>query len=103
MHVHVEDARLLPEEVVVQRGDLEAVVEQRRHHRIDFVFGEHEVAHHHVGAARPLGQRDPAAEPERRGRRPLSDGDLQVAARDVHLQHAVLEVARAAERVSTAW
>ena len=45
-----------------------------------------------------LGERDPAAEAERRGRARPRDGDAQIAARDVDLQHAVLEVALLAER-----
>ena len=101
VHVHVEDARLLPEEMVVQRGDLEPVVEQRRHHRVDLVLGQHEVAHHHLLAAVALGHRHPAAEAERRRRRTAGDGDASVAARDVDLQHAVLEVAGPPSAVRT--
>ena len=45
-----------------------------------------------------LRERDPAAESERRRRRPAADGDVQVVARDVDLQHAILEVALLVER-----
>ena len=68
VHVHVEHARLVPEEVVVQSRNLEAVVEQRGHHRIDLVLRQDEVAHHHIHAAGAFGHRDPAAEAERRRR-----------------------------------
>src|SRR5262249_51500530 len=38
VNVHVIDARLVPEEVVVKRGCLEAVVQQSRHYRVHFVL-----------------------------------------------------------------
>jgi hypothetical protein len=84
--------------MVVQRGHREPVVQQRRHDGIHLVFGQHEVAHHHVVSFRSVRQCHPAAEPER-GRRGASlDRDLQIVARDVDLEHAVLEVAGLAER-----
>ncbi len=33
VHVHVKDARLFPEEMIVERRDLEAVREYQGHHR----------------------------------------------------------------------
>ena len=98
VHVHVEDARLFPEEVIVQRGDVEAVVEESGHHGVHLVLGEDEVAHEDVRAARPFREGDPPSETEGRRRGPAGDGDVQVAARDVHLQDAVLEVALLAQR-----
>ena len=63
------------------------------------VFRQHEVAHHHVHPAIALRERDPAAETERRRRGHAVDGDLQIAAGNVDLEHVVLEVARPAERL----
>ena len=54
VHVHVEDARLVPEEVVVQRGHFQTVVEQRGHHGINLFLREDQIARHHVHA-RALG------------------------------------------------
>jgi hypothetical protein len=50
VHVHVEDARLLPEEVMVESRHVQPVLQQGRHDGIHLVLGEHEVAHHHVHA-----------------------------------------------------
>ena len=84
--------------MIVQRRHFEAVIEQRRHHRIHFLLGEDEVAHHHVHAAGPLCHRHPAAESKRRWRLDAGDGHADVIARDVHLEDAGLEVALLAER-----
>ncbi len=54
VHVHVENARLFPEEVIVQGGHVETIVEKRRHHGIDFVLSQDEIAHHDVHAASPF-------------------------------------------------
>jgi hypothetical protein len=93
MDVHVGHPRFIPEEVVVQRRDLQAVVEQRRHHGIDFVLQQHQVTHHHVHAA-PLGHRDPSAKPERRRGCDVRDGHRDVVARNVDFENVVLEIPR---------
>ena len=98
VHVHVVDARRVEEEVVVQRGDIKPVGQQRGHHRIDLVFREHEIAHHHVHPARAFRQSQPSAKAERRGRGDAVDDDVQIIARDVHLQDVVLEIALLAKR-----
>ena len=96
--VHVEDARLLPKEVVMKRGDIQTVVEQRRHDRIDFVLRQHQIAHHHVHPTRAFGHRDPAAEPEWRRRLHVRHGDAKVVARNIDLEHVRLVVALLAKR-----
>ena len=98
VHVHVEDARLLPEKMIVQRRHVEAGVEQCRHHRVDLVLREHQVAHHDVHPAGAFGHRQPAAEAERCRRLDAGDGDREIAARNVDLEHAVLEIPLFAER-----
>jgi hypothetical protein len=91
--VQVEHVRLVPEEMVVQRGHVEAVFEQRAHHRVDLVLQQHEIAHQHLHPAGALRHCDPAAEAERRRRLDPGNRHLNVIARDVHLQHLILEVA----------
>ena len=61
--VHVERQRLGAQQVVVDRGDLEATLEQLRHHGVDLGLQEHEVAHRHRHVPHRL-ERDPAAERE---------------------------------------
>ena len=98
MHVHVKDARLIPEEVIVQRRHFKAVLEQRRHHGVDLVFGQHQITHHDVRAVAGFCKGDPAAKTKRCRRRPGLDRDVQIRAGDVDLEHGVLEVASAAKR-----
>jgi hypothetical protein len=45
--VHEEDARLVVQEVIVQRRDLEPVVEGGGHRGFHLVLGKGQVAHHH--------------------------------------------------------
>ena len=97
MHVHVEDARLLPEEVIVNGRHVQAVVEQRRHDRVDLVLCEHQIAHHDVHAAGTLGHGHPPAEAERGRCYRVGDGDAEIAPRDVDLEHIGFEVALLAE------
>ena len=99
MHVHVEDSRALPEEVVVQRRHLETVVQQRRHHRVYFVFREHEIAHHHGTSGVSGRERQPPAEPEGRRDRAARNRDSEVAAGKVYAADVVLEVTLSAERL----
>ena len=49
--------------MVVHGRHLQALGKQLRHHRIDFAFGQDEIAHHHGRVAHRL-ERDPAAEGE---------------------------------------
>ena len=97
MHVHVVHPRLVPQEMIVQRGDVDAVVEQRGHHRIHLVLRQHEIAHHdvHAGALR---HGDPTAESKRRRSLDVRDRHADVVARDVDLQHVGLVIPLLAER-----
>src|SRR5512142_1096952 len=97
MDVHVEDAWALEKEVIMDSRDFESVIEESGHDRIDLVFQEDQVAHHHVHAAVTLGHCKPAPEAERRWSGDAVDGDLQIVARDVDLQDAILEITLFAE------
>jgi hypothetical protein len=97
--MQVEDARVIPEEVIVERGDFEAVVEKRRHHWIDLVLGQNEIAHEHFHPAGALRHRNPSAKSEWRRRSDLCYSDAQVVAGNVHLQHVGLVVPLFAECV----
>src|SRR5258707_5806091 len=98
MHVHEVDVRVVPEEVVVQRGDIDSVIQQSGHDGVYFFLQEHQIAHHHVQTVSTLGERNPAAESKRRGRRETLDGHLQVTARDVDLENACLEITLPVEK-----
>jgi len=54
---------LCPQQVIVHRGDLQAVVDQLAHHGRDLLLSQHEIAHHHRLVAHRL-ERDPATEGE---------------------------------------
>ena len=97
VHVHVEHARRFVEEVIVKRRHVETVVQHGGHHRVDFVFGQHEVAHHDVTVI-AFSQRDPAAETEWRRRRYAVDAHVDVVPRNVDLEDAILVIAVARER-----
>ena len=62
--MHVEGRRTAAQQVIVDRGDVEAVLDQLRHHGLDLGFQQHEIAHRHHFAAHGL-ERHPAAERER--------------------------------------
>ena len=96
VHVHEIYAGLVPEEMIMKGGHFEAVVQERRHHGIDFVHRQHEVAHHDVHPG-PLGHGDPPAESKRCRRLHAADGHAQIVARDIDFQDVRLEIARAAE------
>jgi hypothetical protein len=59
--VHEVDFRLVVEEVVVQGGDLQAVLERRVHRRRHFILEDDRVAHDHRAMARG-GEGGPRAE-----------------------------------------
>ena len=102
VHVHVEDARRVAEEVIVERRRVEAGVEHGRHDRIHFALGQHEVAHHHFHAPVALGHRDPAAEAERRWDEHAGNGYRQIVARDVDLETLPLKSPWLPSALSTA-
>ena len=97
VHVHVEDAWLLPEEMIVERRDVDAVLQERRHHGIDFVLGEDEIAHHHVHAL-PFVRATQPPKPKGVGAERLSIVTLRSLRGIFTFKHAVLEVSRLAER-----
>src|SRR5689334_14082735 len=92
MDVHVVHAWLVPEEMIVESGHLESVLEQRGHHGIDLLLQQHEVAHHDVHSC-AFGHPNPSSESKWRGRRNVRNCDLEVVPRDVDLQYLVLEIA----------
>ena len=59
-YVHVERFRIGAQQMIVNRGDIDAAVEQLCHDRIDLGLEQHEVAHHHGAAVSRL-ECDPAA------------------------------------------
>src|ERR1700730_3908365 len=99
MHVHVVNMRVVPKEMVVKRGDLDAVVQECGHDRIHLVLTQHPVTHHYVSALRGLGKRKPAAETERRGRGHTLDGHLEIITRNVDLEDTCLKIAFAVEEL----
>src|SRR5215472_12945423 len=99
MHMHVKDVRVIPKEVVMKRCDINSVVQERRHNRINFLLKEHQVAHHYVGAVGRLGEGNPPAEPEGRRSRESLYGHLQVVAWDIHLQNASFEITFSVQRL----
>src|SRR5438093_1579810 len=81
--VHIENARLFPEEVIVKSSYLEPVFEQRRHHRIHFILEQNEVAHHDAGSSIALRHGEPAAKSERSWCPDAINGDLKIISRYV--------------------
>ena len=82
---------MIEEEMVVQRRDAKAVVERGRHGRIDFVFEENGVAHHHRATFR-FDERGPGAESHERRHRPTIDGNFHIIAREGNFINALLFV-----------
>ena len=78
--VHVERQGRAAQHVIVDRGDLEAALDQLGHDRIDLGLEQHEIAHHHRAAVHRL-ERDPAAERECRPDGDAVERHLQVGAR----------------------
>ena len=98
MHMHEVDAWFVKEEMIVQRGDLNAVIEQSRKDGIDFVLRQDKVSHQNFCAAVTLCHGDPATKAERRGRGLTRDGHVQIIAWDVDLQHVGFKISAAAEK-----
>ena len=97
MHVHEEDSRFFPKEMIVKRGNFQPVFKQRGHDRVDLLLQEDEVAHHYINALIAFCKRYPAAEPEGSGCGNAGDGDAQIASRHVRFQDVCFVVAAAAE------
>jgi hypothetical protein len=97
MDVHVVDTWLFPEEMVVERRYFETVVQECRHHWVDFILRQDEVAHEHLHLLLALGHGNPPPESERRRRLDSGNCHREVGSRDVDLQDALFEVALAVE------
>ena len=80
--VHEVDFRLIEEEMIVQGGDGQAVVERGRHGRIDFIFEDHGIAHHHRLVVKSR-ERGPGPQPHKRRQFPAVDRNVYVVARNV--------------------
>ena len=84
--VHVECRRIAAQNVIVNGGDLEAVLDQLGHHWVDLGLEQHEVPHHHCAAMRGL-ECGPAAERQCRPNGDTVKRHLQVAAREAIAVH----------------
>lgn len=62
-YVHVKRCGARSQQMVVDRGDAQAAIEQLFHHRVDLGLDQHEIAHDHY-AARRRNERNPSAERE---------------------------------------
>ena len=78
--MHVEGQGTAAQDVIVHGGDLEAVLDQLGHDRIDLGLEQHEIAHHHRAAVHRL-ERRPAAERQCRPDGDAIERHLQVGAR----------------------
>src|SRR5215813_1986529 len=97
MDMHKEDARLFPEEVIVQGRDVEAMFKQGGHHRIHFVLSQNQIAHHHFFAAVTFGHSEPATKTKRSGQLVSRNGYVQVIPWNVDLEDVGFVVARLAD------
>ena len=77
--MHVKRRRVGAQQVIMQGGHLNALGKQLAHHRIDFAFGEDEVAHHHRFVPHRL-EGEPAAKGKARFEGHSVEGNLEVAA-----------------------
>ena len=78
--MHVEGQGRAAQHVIMYRGDLEAVLDQLGHDRIDLGLEQHEIAHHHGPAVHRL-ERRPAAQRQCRPDGDAIERHLQVGAR----------------------
>jgi hypothetical protein len=83
--------------VIVERCDFEAAVEQRGHHRVDFVLRQDEIAIMTSIPPLPLVIATQPPNPKRRRRLDVRDRDAEIVARDVDLEHARFVVTLFAE------
>src|SRR6267154_1448914 len=78
VEVHVHGCGRGAQQMVVQRRDLDAALDEFLHHGVDLFMQEHEVAHHHCLAAHFL-ECEIGAQGKSGSDRDLVEGDLQVA------------------------
>src|SRR3989440_10418752 len=79
--MHVECRRVATKDMIVDRRDLQAILNQHGHDGVDLGLEKHEVAHHHRSLMRGL-HRDPAAEREGGFDRDAVDRHRQIGARE---------------------
>ena len=79
VEVDVEDAGSLPQQVMVDRGYVDAAIEQRRNDQRHFPLAEDQVPHHVAGVG-TAGEAHPGREGERRLDRHGTDADVEVRA-----------------------
>ena len=81
--VHVECLGIGTQQMIVDCGDFDAVLDHLGHHRIDLGVQEHKIAHDHGTAIGGL-ERDPAAERKRRLDRHAVQRHRQIACAEIH-------------------
>src|SRR6516162_2642847 len=91
--VHVEETRALVEEVVMQGGHFQTVVEERGHDRVNLILGQHQVSHHHVRTSSAFRHGQPAAKAKGCRRGHAVHHHVKIRTRDVHLEYIRLEIA----------
>src|SRR2546423_14501524 len=82
--VHEEERRIGIEEMVVESSDLEAVIEEGGHNRVDFAFEERKVAHDNLVATVSLCHCDPSGKAERSREKDVLNTHFEVIAWDAH-------------------
>src|SRR5882672_3919753 len=90
--MHEVDVRIVPEEMIVKRSDIDSVFEQRGENRIHFVLQQHQVAHHHIRTIRRFSQGNPTSEAERSRRGEALNCHLQIVARNIYIENACFKV-----------
>src|SRR5262249_16105384 len=78
--VHVEGQRLRAENVIVDCGDFESILDRCRHDGGNFAFKQNKIAHHHRAAVRRLECR-PSAKRQRGFYSHTIEGDRKIGAR----------------------
>jgi hypothetical protein len=87
MNMHEENARVIPEEMIVQSGNLNAVLKERRHDLVYFAFGEYEITHDNVLTAITFLHCKPSPESEWSWDSISGNLHVQIIPRNVYFQH----------------
>ena len=95
--VHEIDFRLVEEEMIVQGGDVDSILEEHAHHRVHFILEQHEVAGDHRFGLLALHERGPRRQAHERRHPPPVHRNRQVATRRGDFKHALCGVERAFE------
>jgi hypothetical protein len=94
VNMHIENAWLVPAEVIMNSGDLQPMIEQRGHHRIDLFLRQYEVAHQDVMTAIALGHCESSAKSKRSRQNESRYPIMQIVPGNVHLQYVRLVIPR---------